>query len=426
MRNLPFSATTRDLEELCGGIGPVKRASIIQSADGVSRGFGFVKFAIPEDAVRAAAILASTELKGRTLSVELAVKRGQKPAHAPLISTAKGGKGKGSKKAAASSKEETQDGKEEGEEDGKKEKVVEAMGSEGGTRSAASKGGSSATNTNKRGKAAAAASASTAASTAASTTLKKKPGHALLSSQPSKTLIVFNLASQTTEKQLYKRVKKIETPTSIKTEVRSGLCSRRGGVSTGPLVCFGKAPKLTHPEFTPSSPHQTLTSPAHPHSSIRIPSLRPQVMDGSARVAILVFDTPAAAKKVQKKLDQHTIHGQKLSLRPFHPGTATGGVSADGEDKGAPRSISDLSQMRGQAKRNNRLIIRNLSFKATEEDLKVRRILIIVLFFYTHSVCIETLSLIFLHLYPAHPHRMPCLLSARCWKRAFRRSTCVE
>jgi hypothetical protein len=92
-------------------------------------------------------------------------------------------------------------------------------------------------------------------------------------------------------------------------------------------------------------------------------------MDGSERIAILVFDTPAAAKKVQKKLDQHTIHGQKISLRTFHPaeeGSATGGVTAD-----PPRSISDLSQMRGQAKRNNRLIIRNLSFKATEADLKV-------------------------------------------------------
>ena len=77
---------------------------------------------------------------------------------------------------------------------------------------------------------------------------------------------------------------------------------------------------------------------------------------------------------MQKKLDQHTIHGQKLSLRPFHPagdkGAAPVGVSADGE-AGALKSISDLSQMRGQAKRNNRLIIRNLSFKATEEDLKV-------------------------------------------------------
>lgn len=222
MRNLPFSATTRDLEELCGGIGPVKRASIIQSADGVSRGFGFVKFAIPEDAVRAAAILASTDLKGRTLSVELAVKRGQKPAHAPLISTAKGGKGKDSKKAASSTSspsKEAQDEKEEGEDSGKKQKKVEATGSQAAARPTVSKGSSSTTNTNKRGKVAAAASASTAASTT-TTTLKKKPGHALLSSQPSKTLIVFNLASQTTEKQLYKRVKKIETPKSIKTEVR--------------------------------------------------------------------------------------------------------------------------------------------------------------------------------------------------------------
>lgn len=103
----------------------------------------------------------------------------------------------------------------------------------------------------------------------------------------------------------------------------------------------------------------------------------PQVIDGSTRVAILVFDTPIAAKKVQKKLDQHTIHGQKLSLRPFHPagdkGAATAGVSRGGE-AGTPKSISDLSQMRGQAKRNNRLIIRNLSFKATKEDLKVSRL----------------------------------------------------
>jgi hypothetical protein len=143
----------------------------------------------------------------------------------------------------------------------------------------------------------------------------------------------------------------------------------------------------------------------------------------------LVFDTPAAAKKVQKKLDQHTIHGQKLSLRPFHPAGdegATGGVSADGEDTGAPRSISDLSQMRGQAKRNNRLIIRNLSFKATEEDLKVCGTFAVVLSSYAHSVCIAPLSLIFVAPPPAHPHRMPCLLSARCWKRAFRRSTFVE
>lgn len=221
VRNLPFSATTRDLEELCGGIGPVKRASIIQSADGVSRGFGFVKFAIPEDAVRAAAILASTDLKGRTLSVELAVKRGQKPAHAPQISTAKGGKVKDSKKPA---KEEPQDDKEAKEDVEGKQKKLEEVGaghSEAAARPTASKGTAStaSASTNKRGKAAAATSSAT-------TTQKKKPGHALLSSQPSKTLIVFNLASQTTEKQLYKRVKKIETPKSIKTEVCLRACLR--------------------------------------------------------------------------------------------------------------------------------------------------------------------------------------------------------
>jgi len=213
------------LEELCGGIGPVKRASIIQTADGESRGFGFVKFAIPEDAVRAAAILASTDFKGRIISVELAVKRGQKPAHAPLVSTAKRGKGKDSKQAASSfsssslSPSTEKDDREEGEDDRNEHNKAESAVSEVTVQLTASKASSNTTNTNKRGKAAAAAAASTAALTT-STSVKKKPGHALLSSQPSKTLIVFNLSSQTTEKQLYKRVKKIETPKSIKTEVR--------------------------------------------------------------------------------------------------------------------------------------------------------------------------------------------------------------
>jgi RNA recognition motif-containing protein len=103
-------------------------------------------------------------------------------------------------------------------------------------------------------------------------------------------------------------------------------------------------------------------------------------MDGSSRVAILVFETPAAARKVQKKLDQHVVHGNTLSLRPFHPaqqggktvpesdGAEGGGEAAAAGGKGG--GVDAVSLMRGQAKRNNRLIVRNLSFKATEADLK--------------------------------------------------------
>ncbi len=196
MRNLPFSANTTDLEELCGGIGPVKRASIIQSAEGVSRGFGFVKFAIPEDAARAAAILNGTDLKGRNLAVEVAVKRGQKPAHAPQVSTSK---------KASPAKKPQQEG---GEEAPTQEKEEGGEGTTSKKRKApAPRAAAPGKDEPKRGKGAAAA------------TSKKAGGHALLSSQPSKTLIAFNLAAQTTEKQLYKRIKKIETPLSIKTEV---------------------------------------------------------------------------------------------------------------------------------------------------------------------------------------------------------------
>jgi exosome complex RNA-binding protein Rrp4 len=78
---------------------------------------------------------------------------------------------------------------------------------------------------------------------------------------------------------------------------------------------------------------------------------------------------------VQKKLNNHVIHGQIIKVRPFHPKV---NIDAALEAKFSindtlKRSLtnSDLDEMKGQAKRNNRLIIRNLSFKATEDDLKV-------------------------------------------------------
>lgn len=166
-------------------------------------------------------------------------------------------------------------------------------------------------------------------------------------------------------------------------------------------------------------PQCTLLTPAIPIA--RYPhNYHTQTIDGSARVAILVFDTPAAAKKVQKKLDQHTIHGQKLSLRPFHPGdknAATVSSAGDGE-VGVSRTVSDISQMRGQAKRNNRLIIRNLSFKATEDDLKVNsspsfsRLLVGVIGSVPPSFFPTTLF---------HVYRMPCPPLGRSWKPVSRR-----
>jgi hypothetical protein len=74
IRNLAFDTKAEDIEKLFGEHGPLKNASVVME-NGVSRGFGFVKFAIPEDAVNAIKVLQGRELKGRRLKLELAVKK---------------------------------------------------------------------------------------------------------------------------------------------------------------------------------------------------------------------------------------------------------------------------------------------------------------------------------------------------------------
>ena len=53
----------------------MKRATIVQQ-DGVSRGFGFIKFALNDDAVTALKALQGKEFQGRKLKLEIAVQRG--------------------------------------------------------------------------------------------------------------------------------------------------------------------------------------------------------------------------------------------------------------------------------------------------------------------------------------------------------------
>jgi len=55
--------------------GPVKRAAIAKTDDGVSRGFAFVKYALKEDAEKALQELQGKVLKGRSLKLEIAVKK---------------------------------------------------------------------------------------------------------------------------------------------------------------------------------------------------------------------------------------------------------------------------------------------------------------------------------------------------------------
>lgn len=99
-------------------------------------------------------------------------------------------------------------------------------------------------------------------------------------------------------------------------------------------------------------------------------------------MAVLIFESASAALKVQNKLDQHVLHGKMLSLRPVvyenvnahgsAPETEPTDQSPAGVSKGryGARSIS-VDSLKGQAKRTGRVIVRNLSFKATQKDLKV-------------------------------------------------------
>jgi RNA recognition motif-containing protein len=76
--NLAFSTTADDLREAFGQYGSVTRAQVIADREtGRSRGFGFVEMA--EGADEAIAALNGTEFQGRTLTVNEAQPREERP-----------------------------------------------------------------------------------------------------------------------------------------------------------------------------------------------------------------------------------------------------------------------------------------------------------------------------------------------------------
>lgn len=89
VRNLNYDTTSDELIELFQEIGPIKRGSITQK-DGVSRGFGFIKFALEEDASAAIAQMNGRVFKGRKLIIETAVNKGQNPLVDGLAATSDG------------------------------------------------------------------------------------------------------------------------------------------------------------------------------------------------------------------------------------------------------------------------------------------------------------------------------------------------
>ncbi len=78
--NLSFNTTENQLHDLFAQAGAVKSADLIQDKfTGKSRGFAFVEMGTPEEAQKAIEQLHGKEVDGRTLTVNLARPREERP-----------------------------------------------------------------------------------------------------------------------------------------------------------------------------------------------------------------------------------------------------------------------------------------------------------------------------------------------------------
>jgi len=78
--NLPFTAGEQDLQELFGQSGQVETVSVMRdAATGRARGFAFVEMATDADAQKAIADLHDKSFGGRTLTVNEARPRTERP-----------------------------------------------------------------------------------------------------------------------------------------------------------------------------------------------------------------------------------------------------------------------------------------------------------------------------------------------------------
>ncbi len=78
--NLSFSSTEKDLQDLFGGVGNVEHCEVIVDRfTKRSRGFAFVEMATKEDANKAIETLHGKEFQGRTLMVNEARPKTERP-----------------------------------------------------------------------------------------------------------------------------------------------------------------------------------------------------------------------------------------------------------------------------------------------------------------------------------------------------------
>ncbi|CAN5962734.1 unnamed protein product [Sphagnum jensenii] len=85
VRSLPFSLSDAQLEEIFSELGPVRHCFTVKEKGAeVHRGFGFVQFAVAEDALRAVESKNGVLLQGRKIKVELAKRRAPLDQRRPL------------------------------------------------------------------------------------------------------------------------------------------------------------------------------------------------------------------------------------------------------------------------------------------------------------------------------------------------------
>jgi RNA recognition motif-containing protein len=81
--NLPYQTTVDELREFFAAAGAVTDAAIITDREtGRSKGFGFVEFGTEEEADRAISMFNGAQLRNRTLKVDRAQPRANKPVRA--------------------------------------------------------------------------------------------------------------------------------------------------------------------------------------------------------------------------------------------------------------------------------------------------------------------------------------------------------
>ena len=94
VKNLPYDLSDEALEEHFSSSGPVTRAFVVKDRKTKqSRGFGYVHFAIQDDADRAVEELHRSGLGDRKISVELSINKGAGAAPSEPRSRTRGGEG---------------------------------------------------------------------------------------------------------------------------------------------------------------------------------------------------------------------------------------------------------------------------------------------------------------------------------------------